>query len=174
MVTERLATCFHEAGHVAMAMHFGYPVLDVWVVPCGRGIGEATILEPNKNCKWHLERKLLITLAGAAAEALFVDDDSGWNVSLTYLKHCDLECAEHRATQLRQFVKVPGCQLIERYLDRAGEILSSDAVWPAVVGVAGLLDSRERIREAELLTIAAEYSLAPQICDSFGPLADLI
>src|SRR5947207_13643574 len=65
-------TAYHEAGHAVMALVLGRPVDHVSIRPDARRLGHCEFRKPvfRPTEDW-LEREMLISLAGPAAESLF-------------------------------------------------------------------------------------------------------
>ena len=68
-------TAYHEAGHAVMALALGRPVDHVSIRPDAQRLGHCDFRKPvfRPSEDW-LEREMLISLAGPAAEGLFAGE----------------------------------------------------------------------------------------------------
>lgn len=127
-----VATAFHEAGHAAMALALDRPVHKVSVLPNLDYLGQCRfgkgVFRPSED--W-VEREILISLAGMAAEA----------------RHTGRYCRDGATRDLRYSRKLALQRATERQLDRyerrmiakVENLLADDALWRAVEAIAAAL-----------------------------------
>ncbi len=140
------ATAYHEAGHAVMALALGRPVTCVSALP-GRGFlgtcafGKA-VFRPSED--W-LEREILISLAGPAAEARRT------GVYLWDAGARDQAYAEELALQ-RAGAARAAQRLLRRLLAKAEHLLNREENWRAVERLAA-----EVLRLGEISGRAARH-----------------
>jgi hypothetical protein len=127
------ATAYHEAGHAVMALALGRPVDGVSILPAADRLGSCAfrkaVFRPSED--W-LEREILISLAGIAAEARHTGRYA-WDGAAR--DHCYVhELALQRAGGERQ-----ARRLERRLLAKAEHLLSQEANWRAVERIAAEL-----------------------------------
>jgi ATP-dependent Zn protease len=126
------ATAYHEAGHAVMALALDRPVQRVSVRPNQRHLGHCEfgkgVVRPSED--W-LEREILISLGGVAAEAIHTGDYA-WGAAERDLRYVR-DLAVRRAGE-RQVER------LERRLLRKAEHMLSQAEYRRAVGlIAGEL-----------------------------------
>lgn len=134
---EDQATAHHEAGHAVIAMALGRPVQKVSIQPDSKRLGWCAFkkgaFRPTDD--W-LEREILISLAGLAAEAKFTGE-YGW-AGATH----DLRIVQKLATQ--RAGEAQSEKLQRRMLAKVENLLSGEGNWLAVeLMAAELLRKRE-------------------------------
>ena len=119
------AVAYHEAGHAVAALALGRPVHLVSVLPDRERLGQCEfrkgVFRPSED--W-LEREILISLAGLAAEARHTGeyDWGGARRDLQYVRRLTVERAgERRAARLER-----------RLLSKAEHLLAQEGHWQAV------------------------------------------
>ncbi len=125
-------TAYHEAGHAVVALALGRPVHKVTVLPDRDRLGECefgkSVFRPSED--W-LEREILISLGGIAAEARFTGDYA-WDAAARdqqYVRRLAVERAgERRAERLQR-----------RLLAKAEHLLAKEGHWRAVEQIAAEL-----------------------------------
>lgn len=123
------ATAYHEAGHAVVALLLGRPVAYVSVLPDRKHLGVCAFKNPvfRPSEDW-LEREILISLAGLAAEARHTGR-YGWDEAgrdLAYARKLMVQRAgERRAERLER-----------RMLSKVEHLLNQDATWQAVQWIA--------------------------------------
>jgi plasmid stabilization system protein ParE len=126
------ATAFHEAGHAVMALALGRPVQRVSVRPNHQYLGQCRfgkgVFRPSED--W-LEREILISLGGMAAEAIHTGDYARGAAErdLRYVR--DLAARRAGARQAER--------LERRLLTKAEHLLGQAHHWRAVDLIAGEL-----------------------------------
>jgi hypothetical protein len=125
-------TAWHEAGHAVVALSLGRPVQKVTILPddlrLGRCEFQKATFRPSED--W-LEREMLISLAGAAAEALHTgryDWDGAFEDLKIVRKLARQRAGEKQAERLER-----------RMLSKVEHLLSQDAVLRAVELIAAEL-----------------------------------
>ena len=140
------ATAYHEAGHAVMSLALGRPVASVsararrellGVVAFGKAV-----FRPSED--W-VEREMLISLAGLAAEAIHTGEYAWDAASKDYDFAADL--ARERAGNPRKAER-----LLRRALSKAEHLLSQEANWRAVERLAA-----ELLRRGEVSGRAARH-----------------
>jgi ATP-dependent Zn protease len=125
-------TAYHEAGHAVVALALGRPVHKVTVLPDRERLGQCefgkSVFRPSED--W-LEREILISLGGIAAEARFTGDYA-WDAAARdqqYVHRLAVERAgERRAERLQR-----------RLLAKAEHLLAREVHWRAVERIAAEL-----------------------------------
>lgn len=126
------ATAYHEAGHAVMALALGRPVTEVSVMPDRERAGFCHFgKSPTRPSEDWLEREMLISLAGVAAEARFTGEYD-WAAAGRDLQQVR-KFAESRAGEKRAE------RLERRLLAKAEHLLSQDDNWQAVTLIAAEL-----------------------------------
>jgi plasmid stabilization system protein ParE len=126
------ATAYHEAGHVVMALALGRPVQRVSVRPNHQYLGQCQlakgVFRPSKD--W-LEREILISLGGMAAEAIHTGNYAreAAERDLRYVRDLALRRAGARQAE----------RLERRLLTKAEHLLGQVYHWRAVELIAGEL-----------------------------------
>jgi hypothetical protein len=139
-------TAYHEAGHAVMALALGRPVDHVSIRPDAQYLGHCefrkAVFRPSED--W-LEREMLISLAGLAAEAIHTGDYA-WDGAARDLRYAR-ELALGRAGNERKAER-----LTDRVLSKAEHLLSKPAHWRAVERLAS-----ELLRVGEVSGRAARH-----------------
>jgi hypothetical protein len=126
------ATAYHEAGHAVVALCLGRPVHRVSVLPNHLRLGQCEFgkgrFKPSEDA---LEREILISLAGLAAEARHTGtyELDAANHDLRYVRRLVLERKSERAAPRYE----------ERCLSKVEAMLADDATWRAVELIAAEL-----------------------------------
>jgi hypothetical protein len=126
------ATAYHEAGHAVVALILGRPVHHVSVLPSRERLGVCEFRNPvfRPSEDW-LEREILISLAGLAAEAIHTGN-YGWDEAsrdLVYVRKLTVQRAgERRAERLER-----------RMLAKVEHLLAQESHWRAVELIAAAL-----------------------------------
>ncbi len=125
-------TAYHEAGHAVMALVLGRPVHAVSVMPDERRAGACEFGKPTfRPTEDWLEREILISLAGLAAEAKFTGDYN-WGAAardqIYVQKLAESRAGEKRAERLQR-----------RLLAKAEHLLNQEEHWQAVEWIAAEL-----------------------------------
>ncbi len=130
------ATAYHEAGHAVMALVLGRPVAFVSALPARQHLGICefgkAVFRPSED--W-LERELLITLAGLAAESCYTGQYD-WHAAGK-----DLASAERLALNRAGGHERKAQRLLRRSLAKAEHLLRQEAHWRAVERLAAELVS---------------------------------
>jgi len=139
-------TAYHEAGHAVVALVLGRPVHAVSIRPDHQHAGTCCFGKPvfRPTEDW-LEREVLISLAGLAAEAAFTGDYC-WDGAAR-----DLQYARGLLLQ-RGGNQRAADRLERRSLSKVEHILSRPANWRAVQKLAG-----ELLRAGEISGRAARH-----------------
>ena len=123
------ATAYHEAGHAVVALVLGKPVQRVSVLPNRRILGQCEfrkgIFRPSED--W-LEREILITLGGIAAEARHTGNYA-WNMAVQdqqYVRRLAVQRAGERQAERFQ----------RRLLAKVEHLLAREGHWRAVQLIA--------------------------------------
>lgn len=126
------ATAYHEAGHAVVALSLGRPVHRVSVLPNRDRLGQCEfrkgVFRPSED--W-LEREILISLAGLAAEARHTGT-YGWEEAerdLRYVRRLTLQRTSER--QAERFER--------RMLSKVENLLADEGHWQAVEMIAAEL-----------------------------------
>jgi hypothetical protein len=139
-------TAYHEAGHAVMALALGRPVDCVSIRPSREHLGICefgkAVFRPSED--W-LEREILISLAGLAAEARHTGDYC-WEAA-----DRDRDFAADLALQ-RAGSERKAQRLLRRLLSKAEHILNQDANWETVERLAA-----ELLRLGEISGRAARH-----------------
>src|SRR5947208_13339112 len=124
------ATAYHEAGHAVAALALGRPVDHVSVLPDRERLGQCEFKKPafRPSEDW-VEREILISLAGIAAEARHTGDYC-WEAADRDRDYAE-DLARDRAGSDRKAQR-----LLRRLLSKAEHILYQDANWDAVERIA--------------------------------------
>ena len=137
-------TAYHEAGHAVVALALGRPVAHVSVLPGREHLGLCEfgkgVFRPSED--W-LEREILISLAGLAAEARFTGD-YGWDGAardLQFVRRLAVQRAGQRAERLER-----------RLLAKAEHLLADEGHWRAVELIVA-----ELLRRGEISGRAARH-----------------
>jgi ATP-dependent Zn protease len=132
------AVAYHEAGHAVAALALGRPVQHVSVLPDRENLGLCEFrkgaFRPSED--W-LEREILISLAGIAAEARFTGNYAwdGASRDLQFVRRLAVERAgERRAERLER-----------RMLSKVEHLLAQEGHWRAVELIAAELLARGAI-----------------------------
>jgi ATP-dependent Zn protease len=131
-------TAFHEAGHAVVALVLGRPVQHVSILPTREFLGLCrfgkAVVRPSED--W-VEREILISLGGIAAEALHTGehDWDGAERDHRFVRELSLQRAGNERAAER---------LERRLLSKAEHLLSRPAHWRAVERIAAEL---LRVRE---------------------------
>jgi hypothetical protein len=122
-------TAYHEAGHAVIALVLDRPVHRVSVLPNRDRLGHCEFAKGRfKPSEDSLEREILISLAGLAAEARHTGNyhlDAA-NHDLRYVRRLVLERKSERAAPRYE----------ERMLSKVEAMLADDATWHAVELIA--------------------------------------
>jgi len=122
-------TAYHEAGHAVVALILGRPVVQVSVLPDRENLGVCEFGKaPVRPSEDWLEREMLISLGGVAAEAKFTGtyDWGAAGRDLRYVRQLAVRRAgESRAERLER-----------RLLAKAEHLLADDFHWRAVELIA--------------------------------------
>jgi ATP-dependent Zn protease len=141
------ATAYHEAGHAVMALALGRPVAGVSVRARREYAGTCAfgkaVIRPSED--W-LERELLISLAGLAAEARHTGTYA-WDAAAR-----DQAYAEDLALQRAGGSVRKAQRLLRRMLAKAEYLLGRDGNWRAVERLAA-----ELLRSGEVSGRAARH-----------------
>ena len=125
-------TAYHEAGHAVIALVLDRPVHRVSVLPNRDRLGHCEFAKGRfKPSEDSLEREILISLAGLAAEARHTGNyhlDAA-NHDLRYVRRLVLERKSERAAPRYE----------ERMLSKVEAMLADDATWHAVELIAAEL-----------------------------------
>jgi ATP-dependent Zn protease len=132
------ATAYHEAGHAVVALVLGRPVQRVSIMPDRETAGQCefgkSVFRPSED--W-LEREILISLGGIAAEARHTGDYA-WDGAARdeqYVRRLAVQRAgERQAARLQR-----------RLLAKAENLLSKAGHWQAVERIAAELLQRGEI-----------------------------
>jgi hypothetical protein len=181
----RLALCYHEAGHTAMALRLGHAFREVSI---------ETVFDRDPERRHHrglvteerwvvdgIMRDLHVRLAGPLAQALcrgatIPDTERLTRFDLlTNGGASDIPVAEREADWLlrqngcrEDLLSMYGDRLLRNVRGRVARLLSEPAMWDAVRAIAGALDERETLSHTEVET------LAPQLLPPLPlPLIDL-
>jgi ATP-dependent Zn protease len=126
------ATAYHESGHAVVALILGRPVQRVSILPDSQRLGVCEfgkgVVRPSED--W-LEREILISLGGIAAEARFTGNYhwDGAARDQQYVQRLAVQRAgERRAGRLQR-----------RLLAKVEHLLADDAHWRAVEIIAAEL-----------------------------------
>ena len=136
---ERIATAYHEAGHAVAALALDRPVTRVSILPRRDFLGICAfgkaVFRPSED--W-LEREVLISLAGMAAEARLTGnyDQQAAGRDLLYARRLALQ----RAGNERQAER-----LQKRMLSKVENLLGDEENWQAVQRIAAELLLRSEI-----------------------------
>jgi ATP-dependent Zn protease len=129
------ATAYHEAGHAVVALALGRPIHRVSVLPDGHFLGLCRfgkgVFRPSED--W-LEREILITLGGLAAEARLTGDYA-WDAAdrdRQYVRQLAVQRAGERQAE----------RLERRLLSKAEHLLGQEGHWRAVELIAAELLQR--------------------------------
>jgi ATP-dependent Zn protease len=139
------ATAYHEAGHAAAAMALGRDVHRVSVLPDRDLLGwcefKKAVFRPSED--W-IERELLISLAGMAAEARHTGtyDRAAAGKDLKFARKLALQRASERSLDRYE----------RRMLAKTENLLADDAVWRAVEMIAA-----ELLKHGEISGRAARH-----------------
>src|SRR5947209_2611109 len=132
------ATAYHEAGHAVVALVLGRPVHHVSILPDRERAGQCefgkSVLRPSED--W-LEREILISLGGIAAEARHTGDYA-WDGAARdqqYVRRLAVQRAGERQAE----------RLQRRMLAKAENLLSKEGHWQAVERIAAELLLRREI-----------------------------
>ncbi len=140
------ATAYHEAGHAIMSLALGRPVASVSVRAAREYLGTCqfgkAVFRPSED--W-LEREILISLAGLAAEARHTGAYA-WDAASR-----DHDYAEDLALQ-RAGNPRKAQRLLRRLLSKAEHVLNQAANWEAVERLAA-----ELLRAGEVSGRAARH-----------------
>ncbi len=140
------ATAYHEAGHAVVALALGRPVHAVSILPDHRHAGICAfgkaVFRPTED--W-VEREVLISLAGLAAEAQFTGDYC-WDAAGRDLQYARTLLRERAGNERA------ADRLERRMLSKVEHILSRPANWRAVQRVAA-----ELLRLGEISGRAARH-----------------
>jgi hypothetical protein len=126
------ATAFHEAGHAVVALALGRPVHRVSVLPNRDRLGQCEFAKGRfKPSEDVLEREILISLAGLAAEARRTGKYhlDGADHDLRHVRRLVLERKSERAAPRYE----------ERLLNKVEALLHDDGIWRAVELIAAEL-----------------------------------
>lgn len=125
-------TAYHEAGHAVVALALGRPVHRVSVLPNRDRLGQCefgkAVFRPSED--W-VEREILISLAGMAAEARHTGT-YGWaeaDRDLRYVRRLVLQRGSERAAERHE----------KRMLAKVEHLLADDGHWRAVELIAAEL-----------------------------------
>jgi ATP-dependent Zn protease len=126
------ATAYHEAGHAVVALVLGRPVQRVSILPDRETAGQCefgkSVFRPSED--W-LEREILISLAGIAAEARHTGDYA-WDGAARdeqYVRRLAVQRAGERQAE----------RLQRRLLAKAENLLNKPGYWRAVELIAAEL-----------------------------------
>jgi ATP-dependent Zn protease len=140
------ATAYHEAGHAIMSLALGRPIACVSIRAARETLGLCefgkAVFRPSED--W-LEREILISLAGLAAEARHTGDYC-WEAASR-----DHDYAEGLALQ-RAGTARKAQRLLRRLLAKAEHVLNQEANWEAVKRLAA-----ELLRAGEVSGRAARH-----------------
>jgi ATP-dependent Zn protease len=132
------ATAYHESGHAVMALALGRPVRRVSIRPNQLYLGHCEfgkgVFRPSED--W-LEREILISLGGIAAEAIHTGDYA-WEAAhrdLRYVRDLAVKRAGEKQAE----------RLQHRLLTKAEHLLGQAGHWQAVELIAGELLRRGNI-----------------------------
>lgn len=118
-------TAYHEAGHAVVALALGRPVQHVSILPDRETAGQCefgkSVFRPSED--W-LEREILISLGGIAAEARFTGNYNwdGAGRDQKYVHRLAVQRAGERQAE----------RLQRRLLAKAEHLLAKDGHWRAV------------------------------------------
>jgi ATP-dependent Zn protease len=126
------ATAFHEAGHAVVAMALGQPVHRVSIVPNQDHLGRCEFGKGrNRPSEDWLERQILISLGGIAAEARHTGRYA-WDMATRdarYVRRLAVQRAGERQAD----------RLQRRLLAKVEHLLAREAHWRAVEKIAAEL-----------------------------------
>jgi ATP-dependent Zn protease len=126
------ATAYHEAGHAVMSLALGQPVHRVSVLPNRERLGQCEFSKGvNRPSEDWLEREILISLAGLAAEAQHTGT-YGWeeaNRDLRYVRRLVLQRTGERQAERYE----------RRILAKVEDLLADEGHWRAVELIAAEL-----------------------------------
>jgi hypothetical protein len=142
------STAYHEAGHAVMRFLLGMSVHEVSVVPNEETLGHCTgssLRAPLDLLVWgdghrrrKVERYILVSLAGGAAEAAFQGRYNWRGMEL------DLDCAIDLALKVCGGEAEAG-KFAEWLLERARNLIIQDHTWAAVRRIAAALLKERRL-----------------------------
>ncbi|RLS56380.1 MAG: cell division protein FtsH [Planctomycetota bacterium] len=121
----REATAYHEAGHAVIALHLGRPVQRVSILAKEQTLGRCEFRKGQQRPTedW-LEREILISLAGLAAEARFTGEYA-WEGALRDLQGI-------RQLALQRAGERQADRFIKRMLSKVEHLLSQPGMWRVV------------------------------------------
>jgi ATP-dependent Zn protease len=125
-------TAYHEAGHAVIALALGRTIHKVSVLPNRERLGECRFGKGNaKPTDDWLEREILISLGGLAAEARFTGTYATAEAAqdLRFVRRLALERKSERAVERYE----------QRMLDKVEYMLADDGTWNAVQLIAAEL-----------------------------------
>ena len=144
------ATAYHEAGHAVMALLLGRPVAFVSIRPARERLGMCEFGKaPYRPAEDWVEREMLISLAGIAAEARLTGayDWLAGARDQIYAEGLALDRAGGDAKRAQR--------LLRRHLAKAEHLLGQEGNWHAVERMAA-----ELVRLTEISGRAARYIFA--------------
>ena len=125
-------TAYHEAGHAVIALALGRTIHKVSVLPNRERLGECRFGKGNARPTddW-LEREILISLGGMAAEARFSGTyaTDAAKEDLRFVRRLARERKSDRAVERYE----------QRMLDKVEAMLADEETWAAVVRIAAEL-----------------------------------
>jgi ATP-dependent Zn protease len=138
-------TAYHEAGHAVLALALGRPVQRVNVLPNQEALGQCQFgkgaFRPSQD--W-LEREILISLGGLAAEARHTGHHA-WDGAAR-------DCQHVRRLAMQRAGPRQAERLLRRLLAKAEHLLARECHWRAVERIAS-----ELLRQGAISGRAARY-----------------
>jgi ATP-dependent Zn protease len=126
------ATAYHEAGHAVVALALNRPVHRVTILPDSDSLGTCefgkSVFRPSED--W-LEREILISLGGIAAEARLTGEHA-WESAARDRQYVHRLCVQRAGERRAE-------RLLRRLLARAEHLLSQPRHWRAVELIAAEL-----------------------------------
>ena len=126
------ATAYHEAGHAVLALALGRPVDGVSILAASDRLGSCAFRKPvfRPTEDW-LEREILISLAGLAAEARHTGAYA-WDGAARDVRHAHALAVQRAGARQAE-------RLQRRLLAKAEHLLAQEVNWQAIEWIAAEL-----------------------------------